>query len=54
MDDNERLLCMDGLELLGTIAMCVCYLELQSLHLANGLMAQDSTRFAVGLLHTQP
>lgn len=41
MDDRKRLLCMDALELLRTIAMCVCYLELQSLHLANGLRAQE-------------
>ena len=53
MDDRKRLLCMDALELLRTIAMCVCYLELHSLHLANGLRAQDSARFAVGRFHTQ-
>lgn len=45
---------MDALELLGTIAMCLCYPELQSLQLANGLRAQESSRFAVGLLHTEP
>lgn len=49
----ERLLCMDALDLLRTIAMCVCYLELQSLYLANGLRAQDSARFAVGRFHAQ-
>lgn len=53
MDDRKRLLCMDALELLRTIAMCVCYLELQSLRLANGLRARDSARFAVGRLHAQ-
>lgn len=50
-DDTKRLLCMDALELLETIATCLCYLELQSLHLANRLRAQGSTRFAVGPLH---
>jgi len=48
------LLGMDALELLGTTAMCLSYLELQSLHLASGLRAQDRARFAVGRPRMQP
>lgn len=42
VDDKKRLLRMDALELLEAIAICLCYLELQSLHLANGLRAQGT------------